>query len=58
LAALGERDAEVAARNPEPFSAEQCSIARRQARDVWIRSLVVGVVVTVVIWMLLDTPML
>ena len=51
LAALGERDAEIAARYPEPFTTEQCSIARRQARVVWVRSLITGIIVTCVMWL-------
>jgi hypothetical protein len=48
LAALGERDEEIASQNPEPFTAEQCSIAKRQARGVWIKSIVTGVVATLI----------
>jgi hypothetical protein len=47
LAALGEREPKGAMSD-----AEKCQ-ARRQATGVWIRSIVTGVVVTVVVWLLL-----
>lgn len=54
LAALGERDEEIAARDPQPLDAPQCAIIRRQALGVAARSLVTGIAVTVVMWMLIN----
>lgn len=52
LAALGERDQEIAASHPQPFDAKQCRIARRQALRVGASSLATGIVVAAAMWAL------
>jgi hypothetical protein len=53
LAALGERDEEIAASDSRPFDAQQCSAARRQALGVGFKSVASGVVAALLIWILL-----
>lgn len=52
LAALGERDEEIAAWNPRPLEAAQCTVARRQAIGVGFKSVASGVLVAMLIWIL------
>jgi hypothetical protein len=47
LAALGERDEDIAASDAPPFDAARCSAARRQGVLVMLKSLATGVVVAI-----------
>jgi hypothetical protein len=53
LAALGERDEDVAKSSALPLDAAQCSIARRQAKRVLLQSLATGLGGALVLWLLL-----